>query len=166
MPGFMRDRCDRKGGGFSLVELLVVVAVIAILAALLLPALGRGKAEARRTQCLSQLQQWGAGLQLYVLDNEEEIPRRGQGVRPLTQLDRPEDWFNALAPELAVQGFGEYVRNAGTNAASPPALFICPEARPAPARYFLSYAMNMYPCSTPPGTPRSGPSPMRGWTAR
>lgn len=133
-----------KKRGFTLIELLVVIAIIAILAAMLLPALGSGKAKARSAQCIGQLQQWGKALQMYANDNEDATPRRGQGVRPLTQLDRPEDWFNSLAPELSQQGFGDYIAGAGTNADSPPPLFVCPEARPAPHRYFLSYAMNMY----------------------
>jgi prepilin-type processing-associated H-X9-DG protein len=111
---------------------------------MLLPALRKGKAEARRAQCLSQLQQWGKALQMYAHDNADFTPRRGQGVRPLTQLNRPEDWFNALPAELSIQGFGTYVGNAGTNAQSPPPLFVCPEAQPTPQRYFLTYAMNMY----------------------
>ena len=130
--------------GFTLVELLVVIAIIAILAAMLLPALGSGKAQARRVQCVSQLQQWGKALQMYASDNADATPRRGQGVKPLTQLNRPEDWFNALAPELSVPGFGSYIASAGTNNDSPPSLFVCPDAQPAPHRYFLTYAMNMY----------------------
>lgn len=68
-------------------------------------------------------------------------PRRGQGVKPLTQINRPEDWFNALAPELNLPGFGSYIASAGTNADLPPLLFI---TQPAPPRYFLTYAMNMH----------------------
>lgn len=139
--------CSRRPAAvpaFTLVELLVVVGIIALLAALLLPTLGKSQALARRTQCLNQLQQWGKALQLYASDNEDATPRRGQGVRPLTQLDRPEDWFNALAPELSVEKFGDYINGAGTNTDSPPTLFVCPEARPAAHRYFLTYAMNMY----------------------
>ena len=130
--------------GFTLIELLVVIAIIAILAALLLPALGKGQAQARRVQCGGQLQQWGQALQMYANDNSDATPRRGQGVKPLTQLNRPEDWFNALAPELSLQGFGNYIASAGTNNDSPPPLFVCPDAQPAPHRYFLTYAMNMY----------------------
>lgn len=136
-----RRRCR---AAFTLVELLVAVAVLAVLAALLLPALGSGQSKAHRAQCLSQLHQWGIAVQLYADEHEDEIPRRGQGVRPLTQLNRPEDWFNALAGELGLPGFGAYIAGAGTNANSPPALFVCPAAKPAPARYFLAYAMNMY----------------------
>lgn len=140
--GLPRSVPNRRA--FTLIELLVVIAIVAVLAALLLPTLGSGKAKARRTQCLGQLQQWGKGLQMFVNDNADAIPRRGQGVRPLTKVDRPEDWFNALAPELGQQGFGDFIASAGTNANSPPQLFVCPEARPAPSRYFLTYAMNMY----------------------
>src|SRR5258706_295781 len=145
MAGRSAARRTRKpSSAFSLVEVLVVAAMLALLAALLLPALSTGKAKARRTQCLAQTQQWGEALHFYAGDNLDAIPRRGQGVRPLTQLNRPADWFNALPSELGVQGFGDYIARAGTNANSPPALFVCPETQPAPSRYFLSYAMNMY----------------------
>jgi prepilin-type N-terminal cleavage/methylation domain-containing protein/prepilin-type processing-associated H-X9-DG protein len=59
---------------FTLVELLVVIAIIAILAALLLPALGRAKEEARATACLSNLHQVGVALQIYVSENNNHLP--------------------------------------------------------------------------------------------
>jgi prepilin-type N-terminal cleavage/methylation domain-containing protein len=60
--------------GFTLVELLVVIAVIAILAALLLPFFSRGREAARSTSCLNNLHQIGIGLQLYVADNGNRLP--------------------------------------------------------------------------------------------
>src|SRR5687767_368965 len=51
--------------GFTLVELLVVIAVIAILAGLLLPALARGKHSAQRTRCAGSLHQLGLAAQMY-----------------------------------------------------------------------------------------------------
>jgi len=59
---------------FSLLELLVVLAIISMLAALLLPALGRAREAGRRTVCLSNLHQVGVALQLYVQDNNNRLP--------------------------------------------------------------------------------------------
>jgi prepilin-type N-terminal cleavage/methylation domain-containing protein/prepilin-type processing-associated H-X9-DG protein len=59
---------------FTLVELLVVIGIIAILAALMLPVLSRAKEEARATDCLSNLHQIGIALQIYVQDNNNKLP--------------------------------------------------------------------------------------------
>ena len=62
MPKVKRD-------GFSLVELLVVMAIIGILAALLLPAIARGKRRAQQIQCAGNLHQLGLALHGYLADN-------------------------------------------------------------------------------------------------
>jgi prepilin-type N-terminal cleavage/methylation domain-containing protein len=64
----------RVSVAFTLVEMLVVIAVIGILAAILLPALGRAKESARATACLNNLRQVGTALQLYVQDNNNRLP--------------------------------------------------------------------------------------------
>src|SRR3989442_9335150 len=60
--------------GFTLLELLVVIAVIAILAALLFPGLGRAKAKAQRTACMNNLRQINLGVRMYADDSSDAFP--------------------------------------------------------------------------------------------
>ena len=59
---------------FTLIELLIVIAIIAILASMLLPALGKAKESARSIQCLSRLKQTGLIFSMYLDDNREYYP--------------------------------------------------------------------------------------------
>ncbi|WP_150107511.1 prepilin-type N-terminal cleavage/methylation domain-containing protein [Pedosphaera parvula] len=63
-----------KGGGFTLVEMLVVIAIVAILAALLLPALSQTQAKARRIQCVSNLKQTGVAFHSFLHDHNDRFP--------------------------------------------------------------------------------------------
>lgn len=60
--------CSKPRHGFTLVELLVVISIIALLIALLLPALSAAREMGRSTQCLSNLRQMGVSTEAYVTD--------------------------------------------------------------------------------------------------
>lgn len=134
---------NRQGRAFTLIELLVVTAVIAVLAAMLLPALARAKEKSRSTQCIGNLRQWGLAYRLYADDHDDFLPRRGQGVQVLAQIDRSEDWFNALPVYFGLTSFQLMVTNGMTPAAHSQSVFICPTAQNPGGTYFLPYGMNM-----------------------
>jgi len=68
-----------------------VIAIISILAAMLMPALGRAKESARATACLSNLRQIGIGFQLYVQDNNNRLPvMRDKSVTSTNELPSPD----------------------------------------------------------------------------
>lgn len=136
----------RSDAAFTLVELLVVIAIIALLASLLLPALSRAQSKARSTQCVSNLRQWGLAFRQYADDNKDSLPRRGQGVQPLAQIDRPGDWFNALPPYFASQPYQQLFAANQKFKPHSSSVFVCPVAADPGSDHFLPYGMNMNLC--------------------
>ncbi|MEX2671371.1 MAG: type II secretion system protein [Phycisphaeraceae bacterium] len=63
----------RFTAGFTLIELLVVVGIIALLMAILLPALGRARQEAIKIQCAASLRQWGTSLHMWAGDKNNNF---------------------------------------------------------------------------------------------
>jgi prepilin-type N-terminal cleavage/methylation domain-containing protein/prepilin-type processing-associated H-X9-DG protein len=83
---------DRRRG-FSLLELLIVIGIIALLIAILLPVVSSVRKASRSTKCLANLQQWGQSFQMYLNAN------KGQSIPMLTGGDPKHlEWFEALAP--------------------------------------------------------------------
>jgi len=109
----MTPKKDNRDG-FTLVEFLVVIAIIAILAGLLLPVLNRVKASARRTTCLNNLRQINLGVRLYSDESDDKTPH-------------PE--VAGTNKALSVIGFKKLIRSyVGLNGPSSPkaTLFACP----------------------------------------
>lgn len=59
---------------FTLIELLTVIAIIGILAAILIPVIGSVREKARASQCLANLRTWGNATNLYVAENKGRLP--------------------------------------------------------------------------------------------
>lgn len=102
----MRTNCKSRGShqkttliefaAFTLVELLVVIAVIGVLAALLLTVVSQAKGKAQRIQCVNNLRQLGIGLQAFVADNHS-YPVLRTTTNRFTGVDR--FWIGQLERE-------------------------------------------------------------------
>lgn len=85
---------SRSRNGFTLVELLVVIGIIALLISILMPALSKARAAAIQTQCMSNHRQLMIGIQMYVGDNHGWGPNDTRSYTPPTGGVENQRWFN------------------------------------------------------------------------
>lgn len=115
-----------KRESFTLVELLITIGIIALLAGLLIPAAGRARETARRSNCLSNLKQIGAALEMYGQANRHCLPTCGGSQDPaagptirevlLPNLSGSEDVFRCPSDaEYANRSGGSYDWNTLAN---------------------------------------------------
>jgi prepilin-type N-terminal cleavage/methylation domain-containing protein/prepilin-type processing-associated H-X9-DG protein len=132
----------RKKPAFTLVEVLVVIAIIGILVTLLLPAVNAARGAARRTQCVSNMRQIGIAVINYAETFDGEFPQitgHHDPHRPAGSDDEPRSWIFTVGPFL------EHVHE----------VRICPDdslAEKRLANNLTSYVLNSYITIRGPGT--------------
>ncbi len=111
----------RKDNGFTLIELLVVISIIALLMAILIPALQKARKMAQRVICAANLHQWSLSLENYATDNRGQLPRPSSCVYVWSlnrsrrlQMAAPPNGYGATASEV-IEYFGyainPYIKN-------------------------------------------------------
>ena len=136
----------RSRGGFTLVELLVVIGIIALLISILLPALAGARRQAMEVVCMNDPRQWGMGIQMYVDQSKGDLPQKGpDGSSAGTNFfgpsggvigyDDPTIWFNAIPPMINHHSYYDILVG-GSGVSSIPkdemtSIFTCPMQAPS-----------------------------------
>lgn len=130
----LRNRC--LAAGFTLVELLVVIGIVALLISILLPSLQKAQEQARTTQCASNMRQIYLGIQMYAQDHKGFPPQVNGQLESAPDPFFPEGAGGPEAPYPPYGGWvivlkmGKYVSSDHDyNPYNSSGIFACPTAR-------------------------------------
>jgi type II secretory pathway pseudopilin PulG len=125
----------------SLREILIAFGILVVLAVMLSVILMKQKADATRTASSRNLQQWGIALNLYLIDNENQLPEIG--ADPVTP-EQAKAWYNALPPYISQTALADLPEGRRPRPGVP-SLWIDPASQPVrvwdPAVFFFNYGM-------------------------
>lgn len=139
VPGEASWEQKKSRPGFTLVEMLVVIAIFALLAVISMPILGRTRAKGQQAACMSNLHQLGIAVMSYANDHE--------GYLPYAAYSSSIRWHTKLAPYIGVKGVGVELQDQS--------VWSCPSTI---KNTWMGYGWNYNGVGHSPQMPRGGPT--------
>jgi prepilin-type processing-associated H-X9-DG protein/prepilin-type N-terminal cleavage/methylation domain-containing protein len=138
----LKNRLSRSG--FTFTELLVAVALAAILTGMLLPTLKTAEETQKAAVCLANMHQWGLAISMYSEDWNDYIPPEGAGT---PASGSPYAWYNVLSPYVGAPSLITLYAEGRPPTPSSKSVYSCPSttncpANPTDASPFYMYGMN------------------------
>ena len=137
----------RASRAFTLIELLMVIAIIGILAALVLTAVSRVKSRVQAVCCLNNLRHWGNATHLYALDNDGLLPPDGWSTPPLFPKENKDtnSWYFLLPKAAGLPTYYEMPWRSNATVDLGHSIWICPSnPRRSTGTNLFHYCRNEY----------------------